>query len=109
MALIIYLTDDSQTTPENLIETLEEIADVKVLAHAATQAVATRWLTLQDGSWLVAIVEPGRCSGGAARSRRTAFAGYSHMRNCYLRPRCLECLLSVCAISEMENALKRLS
>jgi len=57
MALITYLAEDNQTILDNLIETLEEIADVKVAAHAATQAEATRWLTLQDGSWHLAIVD----------------------------------------------------
>lgn len=57
MALITYLAEDNQTILDNLIETLEEIAVVKVAAHAATQAEATRWLTLQDGSWHLAIVD----------------------------------------------------
>ena len=57
MALITYLAEDNQTILDNLIETLEEISHVKVAAHAATQAEATRWLTLQDGSWHLAIVD----------------------------------------------------
>ena len=57
MALITYLAEDNQTILDNLVETLEEIADVKVAAHAATQAEATRWLTLKDGSWHLAIVD----------------------------------------------------
>ena len=57
MALITYLAEDNQTILDNLIATLEEIADVKIAAHAATQAEATRWLTLQDGSWHLAIVD----------------------------------------------------
>ena len=57
MALITYLAEDNQTILDNLIATLEEIADVKVAAHAATQAEATRWLTLHDGSWHLAIVD----------------------------------------------------
>ena len=57
MALITYLAEDNQTILENLIETLEEICDVKVAAHAATQAEATRWLERQDGEWHLAIVD----------------------------------------------------
>ncbi|GGB10805.1 response regulator [Polaromonas eurypsychrophila] len=57
MALITYLAEDNQTILDNLIETLEEIADVKVAAHAVTQAEATHWLTLQDGKWHLAIVD----------------------------------------------------
>ena len=57
MALMTYLVEDNQTILDNLVATLEEIADVKIAAHAATQAEATRWLTLQDGSWHLAIVD----------------------------------------------------
>ena len=57
MALITYMAEDNQTILDNLVETLQEIADVKIAAHAATQAEATRWLTLQDGSWHLAIVD----------------------------------------------------
>jgi len=57
MALITYLAEDNQAILDNLIETLEEIADVRVAAHAATQAEATRWLALQDDKWHLAIVD----------------------------------------------------
>lgn len=57
MALITYLAEDNQVILENLIETLEEIAHVKVAAHAATQVEASRWLELQDGKWHLAIVD----------------------------------------------------
>lgn len=57
MALITYLAEDNQMIRENLIETLEEIAHVKVVAHAVTQAEASRWLTLHDGTWHLAIVD----------------------------------------------------
>jgi len=57
MALITYLAEDNQTILENLMEALEEICDVKVAAHAATQAEASRWLDLHDGTWNLAIVD----------------------------------------------------
>jgi len=57
MALITYLAEDNQAILESLIETLEEIADVKVAGHAITQAEASRWLELQDGKWHLAIVD----------------------------------------------------
>ena len=57
MALITYLAEDNQAILVNLIETLEEFADVKVAAHAATQGEATRWLALQDEKWHLAIVD----------------------------------------------------
>lgn len=55
--LITYLVEDNTTVLDNLIETLREIADVKVTAHSATQAEAIRWLDLHDGTWHLAIVD----------------------------------------------------
>lgn len=57
MALITYLVEDNQTILDNLIETLEEIAAVKVVGHAATEAEATRWLLVNDGHWHLAVVD----------------------------------------------------
>jgi two-component system, OmpR family, response regulator len=57
MALITYLAEDNQIVLENLIESLNEIADVHVTSHGATQAEASRWLDLHDGQWQLAIVD----------------------------------------------------
>lgn len=57
MPLICYLAEDNQTILQNLIESLKEIADVKVTAHSATQSEAVRWLDLHDGQWHLAIVD----------------------------------------------------
>ena len=57
MTFITYLAEDNATIVENLIETLGELADVKVAAHSATQAMASRWLELHDGTWHLAIVD----------------------------------------------------
>ncbi len=57
MPLITYLVEDNQTILENLIETLEEIASVKVVGHAATEAEATRWLSVHDEAWQLAVVD----------------------------------------------------
>jgi len=57
VALITYLVEDNQMILDNLIETLEEIASVKVVGHAATEAEATRWLLVHDGHWHLAVVD----------------------------------------------------
>jgi two-component system, OmpR family, response regulator len=57
LALITYLVEDNQTILENLIETLEEIASVTVVGHAATESEARRWLSLHDGQWQLAVVD----------------------------------------------------
>ena len=55
--LVTYLVEDNPTILDNLIETLREIADVEVMAHAATQMEAIRWLQQHDGKWHLAIVD----------------------------------------------------
>lgn len=55
--LITYLAEDNETIRDNLIETLREIADVRVVAHSATQAETSRWLSMHDGTWHLAIVD----------------------------------------------------
>lgn len=57
MALPAYLAKDNQTILDNLIETLEEIGDVKFSAYAATLADATSWLTILGGSWHLATAD----------------------------------------------------
>ncbi len=57
LALITYLVEDNQTILDNLIETLEEIASVKVVGHAATESEAMQWLALNDGQWQLAVVD----------------------------------------------------
>lgn len=55
--LITYLVEDNLTVLDNLVETLKEIADVKIAAHSTTQTEAIRWLELHDGQWDLAIVD----------------------------------------------------
>ena len=57
MALITYIVEDNQTILENLIETLEEIAAVKVVGHAATESEAKVWLSLHNGNWQLAVID----------------------------------------------------
>lgn len=57
MALITYLAEDNETILQNLIESLQEIATVKITGHGATEAEATRWLRMHDGEWHLAIVD----------------------------------------------------
>jgi DNA-binding NarL/FixJ family response regulator len=57
LALITYLVEDNQTILDNLIETLEEIAAVIVVGHAATESEAMRWLSLHEGQWQLAVVD----------------------------------------------------
>lgn len=57
MTFIAYLAEDNEVVLENMIDMLSEIAHVRVASHSDTQAEASRWLTLHDGSWHLAIVD----------------------------------------------------
>ena len=57
MSLITYIVEDSATIRENLISTLEEIAPVKVVGFAETEAEASDWLLSNNGDWELAIVD----------------------------------------------------
>jgi len=57
MALITYLAEDNHTILTNLIETLQEITEVKVMGCGAAQAEASRWLSLHAGHWHLLIVD----------------------------------------------------
>lgn len=57
MALITYLAEDNETILQNLMETLEEIAAVKVSGFGATEAEASDWLQQHQGQWHLAILD----------------------------------------------------
>jgi two-component system, OmpR family, response regulator len=57
MPLISYLAEDNETIARNLIETLQEICEVRVVAVGATQNEASHWLADHDGEWDLAIVD----------------------------------------------------
>ena len=57
MALITYLAEDNDTILTNLIQTLQEITEVRVMGSGATQTEAERWLQVNDGHWHLAIVD----------------------------------------------------
>ena len=54
--LITYLVEDNPIIRTNLIETLSEIAHLKITAHSATQNEASHWLH-QHAEWHLAIVD----------------------------------------------------
>lgn len=52
-----YIVEDSPTIRENLIETLQELAQVEPVGMAETEHEGKRWLAANDGSWDIAIVD----------------------------------------------------
>lgn len=71
-----YIVEDSPTIRDNLIETLQELAEVELVGTADTEHEGKRWLAQNDATWDVAIVDLFLRSGSglnvleSARSRR---------------------------------------
>jgi DNA-binding NarL/FixJ family response regulator len=75
MAFKTYIVEDSPTIRQNLIETLQELAEVEPVGTAETENEGKRWLA-QNGGWDLAIVDLFLREGSglnileAARKRR---------------------------------------
>jgi len=52
-----YFVEDNATIRENLIGTLEELASVRPLGWAETEADARAWFASNRGQWEVAIID----------------------------------------------------
>jgi DNA-binding NarL/FixJ family response regulator len=57
MAFRAYIVEDSPTIRENLIETLQELAEVEPVGIAETEAEGKQWLAANDEYWDLAIVD----------------------------------------------------
>lgn len=57
MALKTFIVEDNQTIRENLIPTLEDLANAQVTGVAETEAEALDWLAAHRGEWHLAVVD----------------------------------------------------
>lgn len=57
MRLKTYIVEDNATIRENLIATLEELADVDAVGTSETENESKRWLSENPGHWDLAIVD----------------------------------------------------
>ena len=57
MTFRAYIVEDSPTIRTNLIETLQELADVEPVGTAETEHEGKRWLAQNDDEWDIAIVD----------------------------------------------------
>ncbi len=57
MKLKTYIVEDNATIRENLIATLEELANIEPVGIAETETDGTLWLTAQHSQWDLAIVD----------------------------------------------------
>ena len=52
-----YIVEDNATIRENLIGTLQELADIEAVGHAETEDDGTAWLSAHAQDWDLAIVD----------------------------------------------------
>ncbi|HVR48634.1 MAG TPA: response regulator [Pseudorhodoferax sp.] len=57
MALRTYIVEDNPTIRENLVATLEELADIRAVGSAETENEGKAWLTENGQQWDLAIVD----------------------------------------------------
>lgn len=57
MAFRAYIVEDSPTIRDNLIEALQELAEVEPVGTAETESEGRQWLEEHDGYWDLAIVD----------------------------------------------------
>ncbi|MDE2415707.1 MAG: response regulator [Comamonadaceae bacterium] len=57
MKLRTYIVEDNATIRENLIGTLEELAEVQAVGMAETEDEGKEWLTAHSAHWDLAIVD----------------------------------------------------
>ena len=57
MAFRAYIVEDSPTIRDNLIETLQELAEVEPVGTAETETEGRQWLAANDEYWDLAIVD----------------------------------------------------
>ena len=57
MAVHIFLVEDNPIIRDNLIPTLEDLVDAKVLGSAESEAEATVWLDAHAHEWQLAVVD----------------------------------------------------
>ena len=57
MAVHIFLVEDNPIIRDNLIPTLEDLVDAKVLGSVECEAEATAWLDAHAHEWQLAVVD----------------------------------------------------
>lgn len=114
MALRAYLVEDNPTIRENLIDTLEELAEVKTVGEAENEAEGAQWLTRNTDRWDLAIVDLFLKKGSGLgvvqalrkRSPKQAVIVLSNYATQEMRKRCLA--LGVDAVFDKSNQIDAL-
>lgn len=114
MALRAYLVEDNPTIRENLIDTLEELAQVKTVGEAENEAEGAQWLARNTDHWDLAIVDLFLKQGSGLgvvqacqkRSPKQAVIVLSNYATQDMRKRCLA--LGVDAVFDKSNRIDAL-
>lgn len=57
MTLTTFLVEDNPLIRENLIPTLQDLANARVVGIAEGEDAAIQWMAAQDGDWDLAVVD----------------------------------------------------
>lgn len=114
MALRAYVVEDNPTIRENLIDTLEELAQVETVGAAENESEGTNWLTRHTDRWDLAIVDLFLKKGSGLgvvqacrkRSPKQAVIVLSNYATQEMRKRCLA--LGVDAVFDKSNQIDAL-
>ena len=109
-----YIVEDNATIRENLIATLEELACIKALGWAETEAQANGWLAGHESQWDLTIVDLflkqgsglgvlEACRGRAGGQRVVVLSNYA---TADMRKRCIQ--LGADAVFDKSNEIDAL-
>ena len=115
MKLKTYIVEDNATIRENLIATLEELANIEPVGIAETETDGTLWLTAQHSQWDLAIVDLFLRQGSGLGVLAACRARLPHQRMVVLsnyatpdvRQRCAQ--LGVDAVFDKSNEIDALN
>lgn len=114
MGLKTYIVEDNATIRDNLIATLEELANIDAMGTAETETEAKTWLKDKDQSWDLAIVDLflkqgsglgvlEACRNRLAHQKVIVLSNYATVD---IRKRCLQ--LGVDAVFDKSNEIDAL-
>ncbi len=114
MRLKTFIVEDNPTIRENLIGTLEELADVQIAATSDTENDAKIWMTANPDGWNLAIVDLflkqgsglGVLSACRNRTARQKVVVLSNYATADIRQRCAQ--LGVDAVFDKSNEIDAL-
>jgi len=109
-----YIVEDNPTIRENLIGTLEELAQIDAVGTAETENEGKAWLAENSGDWDLAIVDlflkqgsglgvVAACRGRPSRQKVVVLSNYA---TADIRQRCIQ--LGVDAVFDKSNEIDAL-